>query len=237
MEVNKYHPSVDPWIWVDDAVSGKGLAPDIGLVINDGATSQSEILLDWITKSPDKVGQQNTQRFTVNRGADRTLTVGANNESHYGLVQNFMRSMLWKSTELVDGVKDPVTGNLTRPPIDVLWTFGLFRGDGPDGTSRLGPLLAGKALTPVIPKWFRYVFPLVTIPTAPGQAPRHVLYLQEQADPVSGGMIFANARYPINATTTCPVTVEPASLVEALEIIAKGQQEAEDNVKLELGLI
>jgi hypothetical protein len=229
IKLDKYDPSKhDPWIWLMEGAEGKGIDDDIGLIANDGGTSGAERILDWITKDPRQIGQQKTQRFTVSAGSEpgaRTLTVGANNESHYGLVQSFMRDVLWKSSWL------------TEKGVDVLWTFGLFKGEGVDGTLRYGPLLAGKALTPVLPKWFRYVFPLVTAPTSPGQPPRHLMYLQEQPDPLgSGGMYFANSRYPLDAVTPLPSVLEPASVVEALRLIAQGTEEAENRLKEELGL-
>lgn len=227
--LDKFNPvKDDPWIWAMEGTDPDKITDDIGLVANDSGTSLAERILDYITKDPRQIGQQKTQRFTVTTGSgktERTLTVGANNESHYGLVQSFMRDVLWKSSWLVE------------KNIDVLWTFGLFRGEGVDGTLKYGPLLAGKALTPVLPKWFRHVFPLVTVPTSAGQPPRHLLYLDEQPDPLgTGGMYFANARYPLDADTPLPSVLEPASLVEALRLIAAGQAEAEAKLEQEFGL-
>ncbi len=215
LTVNPIKQGQDPWLYINDAVRGDYLTPEYGLVANDSAASQSERLLDWITKDPRQIGQQKTQRFTVTVG-DRSLAVGANNESHYGLVQSFMRDALWQSTYLID------------KGIDVVWTFGLHRGEAADGSLRLGPLLCGKALTPILPKWFRYVWPLVTLTPAPGQTPKHALFLAEQPDPLgSGGMYFANSRYPLEAQTPLPAVLEPASVVEALRLIELGHAEAE----------
>lgn len=222
IEVNIYDPATDPWIWIDDAVNGVGLADDIGFVGIDGASGCCEELMNWITHDPRQFGQQKTQRFTVASGA-RTLTVGANNEAHYGLVQNFMRDKLFKSAQLLAKGRD------------VGWTFGLWRGEGQDGSARLGPLLAGKALTPVIPKWFTYFFPLVTVPTVAGEAPRHLLYTAEQPEFGGTGMCFANARYPLEASTPLPAIIEPASLVRAVELIEQGRAEALEVVKGEVG--
>lgn len=223
--LDKFNPETDdPWIWALKGADPSIVGDDIGLIANDSGTSQAERILDYITKDPRQIGQQKTQRFIVSQG-ERTHTVGANNESHYGLVQSFMRDVLWKSSWLVE------------KGVDVLWTFGLYRGEGVDGTLKYGPLLAGKALTPVLPKWFRHVFPLVTVPTSAGSPPRHLLYLDEQPDPMnSGGMYFANARYPLDADTTLPSVLEPASLVEALKLIAQGQAEVEKKLELEFGL-
>ena len=49
-------------------------------------------------------------------------------------------------------------------------------------------------------------------------------------------MGFGNARYSLDASTPLPLSVEPASLVEALRLIEGGAEEAESNLRLELGL-
>lgn len=213
----------DPWLFLDDQTNGKSLEKDHGALVIDSGTSNGEWILNAITKDPRKVGQQNTQRFTVGSGT-RTLTIGANNESHYGLVQSFLRDQMWKSTWLI------------KKDIDVIWTFSVLRGEKQDDTPVIGPMLAGKALTPSIPKWFRYTFRLVSVPTVAGESPRHLLYLQEQPDFGGTGMSFGNSRYPLDATTRLPAVIEPASIVVALETIEKGQQEAEDALRLECGL-
>lgn len=223
VEANIYDPSTDPWIWIMDAATGVGLGDDIGCTAIDGASGCCEEIMNWITNDPRQFGQQKTQRFTVANADGRSLTVGANNEAHYGLVQNFMRSAIFKASQL------------TSKRIDVVMTFGLWRGEGQDGSARLGPLLAGKALTPVLPKWFTYFFPLVTVPTTVGEAPRHLLYTSEQPEFGGTGMCFANARYPLEATTPLPAVIEPASLITAIEAIEQGQREALENVRLEVG--
>ena len=214
----------DPWLWIDDVTNGSSLTPDIGAVAFDSGTSIGEMLLNWITKSDKQVGQQKTMKFSVGGGKGRSLVVGANNESHYGLVQNFLLDQIWRSTWLI------------HKGLDVIWTFGLDRSEKQDSTPVVGPKLAGHALTSSIPKWFRYTFRLVSIPTTAGQAPRHVLHLQEQPDLGGVGMSFANARYPLGADTPLPATIEPASVVEALRLIEAGQLEADTKLRKELGL-
>jgi hypothetical protein len=110
----------------------------------------------------------------------------------------------------------------------------MLRGEKQDDTPVLGPMVAGKALTPAIPKWFRYTFRLVSVPTTQGQAPRHLLYLQEQPDFGGTGMSFGNARYPIDAITPLPAVIEPASIIEAMELIEKAEAEAEEVLRKEL---
>ena len=222
IEVDTPSEDADPWNWINAAVSTPP-ADDVGLVVFDSATSMSESLLSYIAKSDLKVGAQNTQKFTVSKGKGDTLTVGANNMNHYGVVQTFMLDMIWKSTWMSK-----------RGP-DVLWTFSTDRGENTLEQSLVGPKLAGHALTPAIPKWFNYTFRVASIPVVES-APRHVLYLQEQAENNGAVMGFGNARYSLDATSPLPLSIEPASLVDALRLIEEGQAEAETNLRLELGL-
>lgn len=218
-------PEDDPWVWTDAAANGEapeGISGDeIGVAIFDSGTSIGEALLDRIKKSNFKIGTQNTQRFSVSQG-NSTISVAANNEAHYGIVQGFMLDMMWKSTWL------------TRRGWDVIWTFSVHRGENAQSEPILGPKVAGKALTAALPKWFEYTFRVASVPQA-GGAPKHVLYLQEQ--PGENGLFtsFGNARYPIDATTPLPATLEPASLVGAIKLIEAGQEEADRALELELG--
>jgi len=214
----------DPWVWTNRAADGQapeGVSRDeIGVAIFDSGTSIGEALLDRIKKSEFKIGTQNTQKFTVNGGNTR-LTVAANNEAHYGIVQGFMLDMMWKSTWL------------TRKGWDVIWTFSVHRGENAESEPIIGPKVAGKALTAALPKWFEYTFRVASVPQA-GGPPKHVLYLQEQ--PGENGLFtsFGNSRCPIDASTPLPATLEPASLVGALELIENGQKEADAALEAEL---
>jgi hypothetical protein len=221
VKVNELDPQEDPWIWIDDAVSGKGLTDDIGLAVFDSGTSMSEALLTACSHSTFQIGQQKTQKFSVAKG-DRQLTVSINNEAHYGVVQGFMLDAIWKSTWL------------TRKGIDVLWTFSVHRAEEQDRTQILGPKLAGKALTAAIPKWFKYTFRLVSIPVE-GAEPIHRLYLAEYPELSGLGHSFGNARYPLGVDPLPPY-IEPASVPEALDLIAKGQEQADALAIQELGL-
>ena len=220
IRVEEMGPSDDPWTWANDTASGSRLGTgDVFLAI-DSATGLGEFILDHITKESRQIGQQKTQRFQV----AKDLQVGINNESHYGLVQGFMRDMMWKSTWL------------THKGVDVLWTFAMLRGEKQDDTPVLGPMVAGKALTVAIPKWFERTFRLVSIPGADGEPPRHALHLQEQPGFAGTGMSFGNARHPLDATTPLPAVIEPADLTQALELGEQGQEEAFNALKEELGL-
>lgn len=211
----------DPWVWLDACTSS---CPDeFGIDAYDSATSLGEGILTWIKNSPQKIGQQNTQRFKV--GGKAELQIGLNNESHYGIVQGFLLEQMWRSTWLTTKGSTP----------DVIWTFGLDRDEKADKTLVVGPKVAGHALTAHIPKWFNYTFRLVSVPV-PGDSARHLLYTQEQPDLNGMGVSFGNPRYPLDAATPLPAVIEPASIVEALRLIEQGQEEAENNLRMELGL-
>lgn len=211
----------DPWCWLDAAVKPT-LSDDIGLVCYDSGTSCGEAILNAIAKSTDKIGQQTTQKFKAGSGATK-LTIGLNNEAHYGLVQTFLLDKMWESSWI------------TASGRDVAWTFGTHRGESSDSEPLVGPKLPGKALTAAIPKWFNYTFRLVAIPVA-DSAPRHVLYLQGQPGHTGLAVSFGNARYALDASTPLPASIEPASVVKALELIESGRQEAVVNLRAELGL-
>lgn len=220
-------PTDDPWIWINNSAEGKGLNgeelnPDeIGCLAYDSATSNGEALLTNCANAPFQIGSQKTQKFTVNRGAN-TLQVGMTNENHFGVVQGFMLNMIWKSTWL------------TKRGPDVIWTFSILRGEGPDQIPVLGPKLAGKALTAAIPKWFNYTFMLTSIPEL-DKAPRHVLYLQEQPNEF-GSVSFGNLRFPLDAVTEAPISIEPADIEKALEAVGVANEEAESALREELGI-
>jgi hypothetical protein len=222
VELDELTDGVDPWIWMNDAVSEPLDPTQYGLVCFDSGTSMGESLLRAAANAEFQVGQQKTQKFVVAKGAQQ-LAVTVNNEAHYGVVQGFMLEKIWKSM------------NLLRSGIDVIWTFSVQRGEEQDRTPILGPKFAGKALTPAGPKWFNFTWRIVSIPSEDG-APVHRLYLTEHTELAGMGHSFGNARYPLGATTQLPSYIEPASIPAALEAIEVGQAEAEAALAAELGL-
>lgn len=218
----------DPWAFLMAAADGEKVTPSVGVVAFDSGTSASEALLSScaaLSAKGDDIGGRPAPKFIINKkgAADKQIRIGSNVDSHYMVVQGFMLDVIWRSTWL------------TRRGVDVIWTFGVHRGEKEDSTTILGPKLAGKALTPHMPKWFNLTFMIASVPVE-GAPARHVLYLQEQ--PVMGGtgMSFGNSRYPLEATTPLPATIEPADLALALDLIDQGNKEAEESLRAELGL-
>lgn len=220
MRVNELGPDDNVWDWIDSFSSGKNITDDVGLILCDSGTAMGEGLLTAITKDPNNIGSQRTQRFRINND----VSVALNNESHYGLVQSFLLDAIWKSTWL------------TRKGIDVWWTFSVHRGENPSDTPILGPKLAGKALTAAIPKWFTYCFRIDTVPATDTEEAKHVLYLQPKTELGGLGFSFSNARFALGSQASLTKAIEPASVVEALKLIEDSKEEATARLRAELGL-
>jgi hypothetical protein len=229
LEIEHFNPQTDdPWLWLNNAIRGDDLTEDYGLAIIDSATAIGEACLANCAKLASEgtqLGGRPAPKFSIGRG-EKALRVGANVDTHFLIVQTYIMDALRSSSWL------------TTRGIDVLWTFGVLRGEKQDEQLILGPKVVGKALTPHIPKEFNYFFTLTVVPEE-DRPSRHILNLQEQPAILGGGstgMYFGNSRYPLDAASELPARMEPASLVGAIELIQRGQQEAEDALRAELGL-
>lgn len=220
VEVNELGEKDDPWIWINAAVNGAA-SDDIGLEGFDSGTSMGDILLTACSHADFQIGQQRTQKFSVSKGGSN-LTVAINNEAHYGVVQGFMLDAIRKSTWLINKGRD------------VLWTFALLRGESQDRTPILGPKLCGKALTPFLPKEFRYTFRLDQ-EVNKDENPEHVLYTTAQPDVAGIGYSFGNSRTPLGGNAL-PAVYRPASLVKVFEDMEEIQRQSDERLAEELGL-
>jgi hypothetical protein len=180
-----------------------------------------DILLTACTQADFQIGQQRTQKFTVAKGA-QNLTVAINNEAHYGVVQGFMLNAIRQSTWLINRERD------------VLWTFALLRGESQDRTPILGPKLCGKALTPFLPKEFKYTFRL-DVEMRGDEQPEHVLYTTAHEELAGTGHSFGNIRCPLGVDPP-PAVIRPASLIRVFEELEKSHEEADARLAEELGL-
>jgi len=178
LRVDVFGEGVDPWEWLTNAVAGRengDIPSDIGLHLFDSGTGICEHLLSscaGYAANDQQIGGRPAPKFIINKGDPaRQLKIGSNVDSHYMVVQNFLLDRINRSTWL----------NTTD--IDTLWTFSVLRHDEekPGSTPILGPKAAGKALTPSLPKYFNYMFRLVTIPQL-NQPARHVLNLDSQPE-------------------------------------------------------
>ncbi len=214
IQVNEYvHNTDDPWGWINSAVKCRDmLTDDIGAVAFDSGTSMGEALMNYITHSDWKVGTQATQKFSPQGPGKVGLQIGLNNEAHFGLVQSFMLDQIWNSSWLV------------RSGLDVIWTFGEYKGEGVTDTM-IGPLLVGKALTPKMSKWLKYTLRVLSVPVS-DQVDRHRLQLTPQPELNGMAISMANARWPQDARTPCPAFIEPASIEEFFRLHEQASQEA-----------
>jgi hypothetical protein len=227
LTINELGKEDDPWQWIAKACDPSKYADDIGLVIYDSGTSMSEALLAscaTLSAAGQDIGGRPAPKFVIGKGTSGAFNVGSNVDSHYGVVQSFMLSKIWDSTWMAKAGKD------------VLWTFGVHRGESADSTPILGPKLAGKALTTHIPKWFKYFFRLDSLPAEVGGSEKHLLYTQAMTELGGLGASFGNARAPLGATTTIPAVIDPASLIEFFSLLEKLHEEADSALRAELGL-
>ena len=142
IDVNAYDPEKDdPWGWINRAVEGSDSAGQYALYAFDSGTSMAERLLSSCAKlsaAGEDIGGRPAPKFIINKKGpvDKQIKIGSNVDSHYLTVQGVMRDNIWRSTWLAKHW-------------DVLWTFGLLRGENQQDVPVYGPQVAGKALTPL----------------------------------------------------------------------------------------
>jgi energy-coupling factor transporter ATP-binding protein EcfA2 len=219
------HQDLDPIVWVNHITSGeryeggKWVKVDrdkTGLWVFESGTSMGEECLTKLQHDAAKgVAIGGKSSFNVSVG---DVKVASNTETHYGLVQGFLRDMIWKSQSL---------------PGLVLWTFRLLRGEDEERSQKLGLLIAGRSLAMIAPSWFRFTFRIDGVPQV-GAPARHVLYLQEHTDGSIAG--FGNARVPLAGFGELGAKVEPASLPEALRRVEAAKQRAKEESAKRLGI-
>ena len=242
-------PEGNPWIWVDRAFQGlvkvKGgwvkavtYIEDLGLIIHEGLTAYAESLMQEMArmsaeninvggegvatlgkdKEKDEKNVLKAWKFEVKGDDKEVLRIGGNSMAHYGIAQVQIREGFGK----------------VRPAVPHLYTATLRRGQE-EGTKApvCGPQIVGGALTGMLPRWLDYTF------QAESEGESHVLYLMPHPDSVAGGrtMAMANSRLPLEGgSVKVPMSVKPASLVKALQVIAARKEAAFADVKAELGL-
>lgn len=225
----------DPWIWLNKVVrgyvkeNGKWILDakrneGIGLWVFEGMTSVADSLMQNLAQKAaggTNIGGGGNVNFSVS-GDGENVKIGGNNQAHYGVVQTRIVEEVWQSQKL-DGW--------------CLWTAAAKRDEDPNAAGKvLGPAIAGKALTGEVPRWFVYTFRVAAVPGSAGQAERHILYLGDHQDVNSGGAKgLGNTRVPLDAPKL-PATIEPASLVKAIELIQGSYNPALEIIKKRLNL-
>lgn len=225
----------DPWVWWNNVIQGKvwrggkwveALDPEIALYAFEGMTTLADEVMKWMSTESGKgkaIGGPSAGNFTVGSGVD-SIKIGNNNMTHYKIAQNYVYEMVTRSQYL---------------PGTTLWTAGDSRADDESVGGVVGPQTAGRAQTPEIPRWFNRTFHIVA-EVQPMQAVKHILYMDQHIELQSKGMAkaFTNSRIPLagGEATPIPVSIEPASLVKALELLQQRQGSAKDEIAKRLGL-
>jgi hypothetical protein len=208
----------DPWVAVNAAVLGKRYnaslskweesdLSDVGLIGFESMSGIAEmIMVDMAKKNADGKGIGGKASFVISNPDGSRLA--GNTQTDYSGVQTFVTEKAWQSQAL-------------GPTI--IWTTHVKRGQDEDNSQVLGPVVAGKALTTVVPRWFSYTFRIDAIPSQP--RPRHVLYVEEHSEVGLKG--FGNARIPLGvALPSFKSVIEPASICAAMGQIRAAQQAA-----------
>jgi hypothetical protein len=225
----------DPWIFLNQVTRGHvrdangkwtlGKNDHIGLFAFESMTSFSDALMTDMAKKAGagvNIGGGANVSFSVS-GDGETLKISGSNVAHYGVCQTRITEEVWQSQKLDAQY--------------VLWTASVSKDDDLNsGGKVLGPAVVGKALTAETPRWFDMTFRIDCVPAQMGKPERHVLYLGTSVDMSAGNAtILGNIRTPLDAPPL-PLTVEPADLVKALELIEAAKQTAASNLKKRLGL-
>jgi energy-coupling factor transporter ATP-binding protein EcfA2 len=218
--VDLYHPQGNAWLWVHHALRGevkdaKGtyhsvVKDDIGLVVHEGLTAYAELLMSSLASmsaNGTNVGGEGAWNVTIREDKD-SLKLGTSNRAHYGMVQLQIR----------EGI------HAEKPPVPHIFTAGVRRGESGQNTPVLGPLVVGEALTSQLPRWMDYTFRCAMT------GGKYHLHLSPHADPQLGPrtVVLSNSRLPLQGgSVAVPASVEPASLVKALQILQRREEAAE----------
>lgn len=235
----------DPFNWLSHAVrgevygtDGKSWVPapaDVGFYFYDGGTSIGAELKAAIKTSHAGSDKKEVDGRVKSMGigpAANTFKVGTAAEplnranldkGHFGIMQDEIRDAIWKSQDL---------------PGIILWTFLAQRKQDDDTKQEIiGPEAIGKALTAALPSWFHLSFHVDSqIPMTPGAPEEHILYMSGHNDLTTGNArAGSNSRVPFGAEPM-PTTIKPASLVKALEELAKRETSTVAKMKAKYGV-
>lgn len=218
--VELIRPQGNVWLWVHHALRGEVrtegakyasvVTDDVGLVVHEGLTAYAELLMTELAEmsaAGTNVGGEGAWNITLREGQD-SLKLGTSNRAHYGMVQLQIR----------EGI---LSG---KPPVPHIFTAGVRRGESGQNTPVLGPLVVGEALTSQLPRWVDYTFRCAMT------AGKYHLHLSPHTDPQLGPrtVVLSNPRLPLQgAKVVVPPSIEPASLVKALQVLQQREQAAE----------
>jgi len=210
-----------PWIFLNKVVrgytrdaSGKWILDtkknaDIGFWAFESLRGIAENLkMDMSRKAAEgiNIGGGSNISFQV-QGDGETLKIGGGNMAHFGVAQERITEELWESLKL--------------PGQYIMWTSSVSKDDDTNsGGKVLGPDVIGKALTAEVPRWFHYTFRIDVLPAQGAKPERHILYLGNHVDVGAGNAAgLGNIRRPLDAPPLKELTIEPANIVKALQLV------------------
>lgn len=216
----------NPWLFMSKASrgqvrdeKGKWVPTDLSQYAMVGIESITgfgdAFMLDMAEKAAQgiNIGGQANVSFKVT-GDGETINVGGSNMAHYNVAQSRIMDEFWRSQKL--GVAKYI-----------VWTAGASKEeDTTNGGKVVGPSAPGKALTLELPRNCDLCFRVDCLPASAGKEEEHILYMGNTIDLAAGNATsLGNTRVPLGADPI-PSTIKPASLVRALELIEKAEQQA-----------
>lgn len=231
--------NTSPWVFLNMAAQGairdkdgkwiidEAANAEIGFYAYESMTAFAEALMnDLASKSADNqnVGGGANINFTV-KSDGKELKISGNNMSHYNVVQMRITEEVWQSQKL----------NAEY----ILWTASVSKDDDSTSVNKvLGPEVVGKKLTAEVPRWFNLSFRIDCTPASklPPKPESHILYLGNSVDVSAGNAVsLGNTRIPMDAPIL-PSSIEPASLVKALDMINGSKDAALKVIKTRMGI-
>jgi hypothetical protein len=217
-----------PWVFLNAAVRGKVRDAEgkwvldkernlkVGCYAFESLRGFAEVLmLDMAEKAGAgvSIGGGSNIAFQV-QGDGETLKVSGSNMAHFGVAQSRMTAEVWESQKLDADY--------------ILWTSSVSKDEDTTASGKvLGPDVIGKALTAEVPRWFNFTFRLDVLPAQQGKPERHILYLGNHVDVGAGNAAgLGNMRRPLDGGELKQITIEPASIVQALQVVREQANEA-----------
>lgn len=226
--------NTDIWHFLNKATSGlvrdpQGTGwipgPEVGLIAFESMTAFAEALMTSLAQKAaqgSNVGGSGNVSLSITDGGE-TLKIGGANMAHYNISQTRITEEVWKSQRL--------------PADYILWTASVSKDEDSVSTTKvLGPQVVGRALTAEVPRWFALSFRIDCLPAQQGKGERHILYLGNSVDSTAGGATsLGNTRTPKDSPEL-PPSLEPASIVKAIELIDGAHVKALSTIKQRLNI-
>lgn len=224
----------DPWIFLNKAArgyvrdaSGKwipGKNDNLAMFAFESLTAFADSLMASMAKKAGEgvsIGGGANVSFNI-AGDGENLKISGSNMAMYGVCQSRITEECWQSQKL-------------EAPY-IMWTASASKDDDLNsGGKVIGPALVGKALTAEIPRWFGLTFRIDAVPAQNGKAERHILYLGNTVDLQAGNATgLGNTRMPLDSPALTSNTIEPASLVKALQTLEGGYAASLEAIKSRL---